>query len=215
MASVMRPYLEALTANRRRVLPSILRDLHAKHPKLSFEIVASNQSADLLRRDADIAIRMVQPRQSALLAKRVGNVMLGLHAHRDYLAQRGKPLNLDDVSDHAVVGYDLETLGVQTLRTLGLKLSREMFAFRTDNDLAQLNLIRAGAGIGICQIGLARRDPNLVRLLAKQFAFPLETWITMHEDLRGAARVRVVRSPGGRHERLRARRMRCDAQAGR
>lgn len=174
------------------LLPAMLRDLHAQHPRLSFEIVASNQSADLLRRDADIAVRMVRPKQTALLAKHAGAVMLGLHAHRQYLASRGRPRNLDDLKDHAIVGYDLQTIGVQTLRRLGLSLAREMFTFRTDNDLVQLNLIRAGAGIGLCQVGLAKHDPNLIRLLAKQLAFPLETWITMHEDLRGSARMRAV-----------------------
>jgi DNA-binding transcriptional LysR family regulator len=174
------------------VLPAILRDLNIKHPKLSLEILASNQSADLLRRDADIAIRMVRPTQSALLAKRVGDVMLGLYAHRDYLKRRGKPKSLTDIEGHAIIGYDRETVGVQTLRTLGLTLSREMFAYRTDNDLAHLNLIRAGAGIGICQVELAKRDPNIVHLLPDQFSFPLDTWITMHEDLRASARMRAV-----------------------
>lgn len=174
------------------VLPGVLRDLRAKHPGLSFEIVASNQSADLLRRDADIAIRMVRPKQGALLAKRAGDVMLGLHAHRDYLTRHGAPKSLADAAKHAIVGYDRETIGVQTLRTLGLTLTRDMFAYRTDNDLVQTNLIRAGAGIGICQVELAKRDPNLVRLLPDEFAFPLDTWITMHEDLRGSPRMRAV-----------------------
>lgn len=174
------------------VLPAILRDLRAKHPKLALEILTSNQPADLLRREADIAIRMVRPKQSALVAKRVGDVMLGMHAHREYLRRHGVPQSLDDVDGHALIGYDRETIGVQALRTLGLKLRRDQFAYRTDNDLAQLNLLRAGAGIGICQIGLAKRDKNLVRILADSFGFPLETWITMHEDLRGSARMRVV-----------------------
>jgi len=174
------------------VLPGILRDLRIAHPALSFEIVASNESADLLRRDADIAIRMVRPKQEALLARRVGDVMLGLHAHRDYLARHGAPKSLADAAQHAIVGYDNETIGVQALRSLGLTLTREMFAYRTDNDLVQTNLIRAGAGIGICQVGLAKRDPNLMRLLPDQFSFALDTWITMHEDLRGAARMRTV-----------------------
>ena len=64
--------------------------------------------------------------------------------------------------------------------------------YRTDSDLAQTNLIRRGAGIGICQIELAKRDPNLVHLLPDEFSFALDTWITMHEDLRASARMRAV-----------------------
>lgn len=174
------------------VLPAILRELHARHPGLAFEIVASNQSADLLRREADIAVRMVRPKQSALVAKRAGAVTLGLFAHKNYLKAHGAPKSLADTEGHALIGYDSETIGVQTMRALGLTLTRDQFAFRTDSDLTQINLVRAGAGLGICQIGIAKRDPNLVRLFPKSFSFALETWITMHEDLRGSARMRAT-----------------------
>jgi DNA-binding transcriptional LysR family regulator len=63
---------------------------------------------------------------------------------------------------------------------------------RTDNNLAQLALIRAGAGIGVCQAAIARRDDALVRLFPRQFSLPLDTWITMHEDLRNSPRCRVA-----------------------
>jgi DNA-binding transcriptional LysR family regulator len=69
---------------------------------------------------------------------------------------------------------------------------REHLAIRTDSDVAQLALIRAGAGIGICQSALARRSPDLVRVLPEAFALPLETWVTMHEDLRDSPRCRVT-----------------------
>ncbi len=71
-------------------------------------------------------------------------------------------------------------------------LTREMFSLRTDNDLAQLAAIRAGYGVGGCQVGIARRDPDLLRLLPETFAVPLETWLVMHEDLRTSPRVRRV-----------------------
>ena len=63
---------------------------------------------------------------------------------------------------------------------------------RTDSDLAQLALIRAGAGIGMCQVGLARRSEALVRLMPRSFSLQLDTWVTMHEDLRHSPRCRVA-----------------------
>jgi DNA-binding transcriptional LysR family regulator len=69
---------------------------------------------------------------------------------------------------------------------------REAFTLRTDSDLAQPALIRSGAGIGVCQAAIARRDEGIVRVLPKQFSLPLETWITMHEDLRNSPRCRVT-----------------------
>jgi len=174
------------------VLPAMLRDLRAKHPGLVFEVVLSNQPSDLLRRDADIAIRMVRPKQEALVAKKVGDVMLGLFAHPDYLAAHGRAKDVEDLKRHALVGFDRDPAGGAAIRGVGFALSRDVFAYRTDDQVAQLAAIRAGFGIGICQVALARRAPKLTRLFAKEFAFPLETWVTMHEDLRGSARMRAV-----------------------
>lgn len=174
------------------VLPAILRDLRAAHEGLVFELVPSNETADLLRRDADIAVRMTQPKQSALIAKKVGDVMLGLFAHRAYLDRRGTPRRIEDLRAHALIGFDRDTGAAQIARAMALGLGRETFAYRTDNQLAHLALIRAGCGIGICQVGLGKKDPDLVRLFAKQVALPLPTWIAMHGDLRGVRRMRLV-----------------------
>jgi hypothetical protein len=126
------------------------------------------------------------------VAKPVGDVMLGLYGRRDYLDAHGRPRTAADLAGHVIIGYDRESTSVRALREMGLPLRREMFAYRTDNDLGQLNAIRAGFGLGVCQVGLARRHGALERLLPAQFDFPLPTWIVMHEDLRGVARMRVV-----------------------
>jgi DNA-binding transcriptional LysR family regulator len=174
------------------VLPGILSAIRDEHPGLAFEIVLSNATSDLLRRDADIAVRMTRPKQQALIAKRVGEVKIGLHAHPDYLARRGVPETPDDVAEHTLIGFDTETVSVRALRAIGLTWTRDQFALRTDAELAQLAAIRAGCGIGGCQVGLAKRAPILTRVLEDHFSFALETWITMHEDLRNDRRMRAV-----------------------
>lgn len=175
------------------VLPPILSELQAQHPQLEIELVLSNRVQDLLRREADIAVRMTVPRQEALLATRVGEVPLGLHAHRRYLARHGRPQSLAELAGHRLIGYDQET---PFLRAASARLnlpawSRERFAACCDSDLGQLALLRAGAGIGICQIALARRDPELVQLFPQQFSMALESWVVMHEGLRRSPRCRV------------------------
>lgn len=174
------------------VLPPLLTRIGAAHPGIDFELVATNETSDLLRRDADIAVRMVRPAQGALVAQKAGDIQLGMYAHTDYLARRGRPDSIDALPGHAIVGFDRQTAGLQALQNIGMPLTREIFAFRTDNDVAQLAAIRAGFGIGICQTNFARRDPNLVRLFPEEMSFNLETWITMHEDLRGNRRMRLV-----------------------
>jgi DNA-binding transcriptional LysR family regulator len=174
------------------VLPPILAALRQRHPGIVIELSPSNQAEDLLRRDADIAIRMLRPTQAALVARQVGNISLGLFAHKHYLAANGRPRRIADLAEHALIGFDHETAYIRSMRPAGLPYARENFALRTDNDLAQLAAIRAGYGIGICQAGIARRDPMLVRLFADSFALHLDTWVVMHEDLRRSAHVRAV-----------------------
>ena len=174
------------------VLPTVVARLRHDHPDLKIELVLTNRVQDLLRREADIAVRMTPPRQETLIARRVGRIEIGLHATRQYLAIHGTPRNIAELTQHTLIGFDQETAFIRSARKSLPAMSREMFSLRTDSDLAQLALIRAGAGIGGCQVPIARRSDSLVRVLQRQIALPVETWITMHEDLRNRPSCRVV-----------------------
>ena len=174
------------------VLAGIFAALRERHPGLVLELALSNQLQDLLRREADIAVRMTPPEQGQLIARRIGSIELGLHARPDYLDRHGRPTALADLQGHTLVGFDTVTPFIRAgSKRLG-GISRDSFALRCDSDLAQLALVRAGAGVGVCQVALARREPVLERVLADQFAWPLETWVAMHEDLRQNTPCRVV-----------------------
>ncbi|MFA4893135.1 LysR family transcriptional regulator [Brevundimonas sp.] len=173
-------------------LPPIMTGLRLKHPDLAIELVLSNSVDDLLQREADIAVRMFRPTQNALIAKRVGNFELGLHAHPDYLARRGTPGTLEDLRNHDVIGYDVETPALRAFLQPWPMLQRAAFALRVDSDVAQLSAIRAGYGIGVCQTAVAAMEPKLTRVLPEAFGADLETWIVMHEDMRTNTRCRVV-----------------------
>lgn len=173
------------------VLPSIVVQLQAAHPRLKIELALTNRVEDLLLREADIAVRMTRPDQGALLARRIGVVELGLYAHRGYLHKRSVPKKPSDLATHALIGFDEETPFLRAASKALPGWRRNAFTVRTDSDLAQFALIRAGAGIGVCQVALARRYPELVRILADDFTFPLAMWVAMHEDLRHSARCKV------------------------
>ena len=175
------------------VLPPILTALRRKHPDLVIELVLSNRVDDLLHREADIAVRMVRPAQDALVARRVGGIEIGLHAHKRYLAAHGTPRTMAELQHgHALLGFDTETAFIRRLQAQVPALARANFAFRSDSDLANLAALRAGYGISICQVGLATRDKSLVRVLKSAFSMSLDTWVAMHEDLRDSARCAVT-----------------------
>jgi DNA-binding transcriptional LysR family regulator len=174
------------------ILPPILSEFRHKYPNTVIELSLSNQMADLLRRDADIAVRMVRPKQKALLARRAGKVTLQFHAHRRYLERHGYPERLEDLTHHTLIGFDRALPFATLVDAMPVPISRELFAFRCDYDLAQLAALRAGFGIGLCQTGIARRDPELLPLLNKQFKFEMEIWIVMHNDLKRVSRMRLM-----------------------
>jgi DNA-binding transcriptional LysR family regulator len=174
------------------VLPPILAGLRATHPELVIELTLSNRIEDLLRREADIAVRMVRPSQDALVARRIGDIELGLYAQGHYLAQYDTPRNWEELSGHSLIGFDRENAFIRSLAKTHPALTRDAFALRTDNDLAQLAAIRAGFGIGICQVRLAARDAGLVRVMPDAFSIKLDTWLAMHEDLRESPRCSVA-----------------------
>ncbi|MCA1369759.1 LysR family transcriptional regulator [Bradyrhizobium sp. BRP14] len=174
------------------ILPPVLTDLRQRNPELEFELVLSNAIDNLLRRDADIAVRMVEPAQEALVVRKLGAVSLGLHAHKDYLARAGTPAAFNDLADHSLIGFDRETPAIRAMRSRVPGAETLHFAFRADSDIAQWRAIKAGFGIGICQVGLARQDPGLVRLLPDTFDLKLGFWLAMHENLRATPRCRAV-----------------------
>jgi len=173
------------------VLPPVIAELRRAHPGLVIELVTTNRLQDVVQREVDIAVRMAQPSQDALVARRIGDVELGLFARADYVERHGTPATLAELARHALIGFDQLTPFLREAGKAFPVWRREAFALRADSDLAQLALLRAGCGIGFCQTVIARRD-LLVRVLPKAVSLKFPTWVVMHEDLRGSLRCTVT-----------------------
>ncbi|MEB6538910.1 LysR family transcriptional regulator [Serratia plymuthica] len=174
------------------VLPPLIAQIKKDYPQVTIELVLSNRIQDLLNREADIAVRMTAPVQEQLIARRIGSIEIGLHASSSYLARRAAPESMEELFTHTLVGFDKMTPFILQALKHYPQLHRELFTLRTDSDVAQLNLIRAGAGIGMCQVQLANSPVPLQRLMPDFFAFHLDTWLVMHEDLRHSKACKTV-----------------------
>jgi DNA-binding transcriptional LysR family regulator len=174
------------------VLPPMFAGLLAVHPRLQIELVATNRTEDLLRRDADVAVRMTEPTQAGLVRRCAGRIELGLFATSAYLAAHAAPTSPAGLlPGHALVGADRSRATIEALATAGLVTTPRDYVFRSDSDVAKLTAVRAGLGIGVCQLPLSRLPVPLVRVLP-ELAFHLDAWVVMHEDLRAVSRVRLV-----------------------
>ncbi|MDX8441707.1 LysR family transcriptional regulator [Mesorhizobium australafricanum] len=174
------------------VLPQMMARLGEEEPGIEIEIVASNQVENLLRRDADIAIRMVRPAQNELVARKVTDIPLCLCAASSYLDRRGRPEKPADLIDHALIGFDRSDEIIRGFTSFGIPVGRSHFRFRTDNQIVLWEAVRTGNGIGIGQEPLAARDPDLEKLLPGVPLPNLPVWLAMHRDVRTSMRIRRV-----------------------
>jgi DNA-binding transcriptional LysR family regulator len=172
-------------------LPKILTELREAEPNIQIELVPSDLNQNLLRRDADIAIRMVDPTQNALIARKLGDAPVGLYGAHSYFARRGRVTTMRDLLKHDVIGFDRSEVILKLYAENGYPVAREAFPLRCDDQMVCWNLMLAGAGIGFAQVMLADRLPTLERVDI-DLVPPMPVWLVMHEEVRSNARIRRV-----------------------
>lgn len=174
------------------LLPSLLAPLMLEQDKLEIEISVSNTASNLLKRDADIAIRMFRPQQNDLVARKICDIPLGLFAHQVYLDSQGRPATLQDLYDHVFLGFDRDTSLIQGLSSFGLPFTPSDFRIRSDSILTHITGIRSGLGIGLTHVGLAKHWTEVEDVLPDLAVPALELWIVCHADVRFNKRIRLV-----------------------
>lgn len=173
-------------------LPQVIAALRREEPRIAFEIVPTDESSNLLFREADIALRMYRPTQLDLVARHLGDIPLTLCAARSYLERRGMPVRGEDLRHHDLVGYDRSTLLEEEFRAGGLDVGREGFAVRCDENVTYLALVRAGCGIGVAQSTIVAADPGLVAIDLGLAIPRLPLWLVAHGAMRQVPRLSWV-----------------------
>ena len=175
------------------LLPPLLVELQQREPQIQVELVASNTLTNLLRREADIAVRMVRPAQASLVARKLGGIRIVAAAHRDYLARAGTPREpLDLLDGHRLIGFDRDDSMQRGFAAMGIAVRREQFALRTDDQVAYAQLLRAGGGIGFVASYCIAAWPGVQALLPQLVLPELPCWLAVHREIRGNPLVRRV-----------------------
>ena len=175
------------------LLPPLLARMRQALPDIQIELVSSNQVSNLLRREADIAVRMVRPDQSSLVARKIGHVGLDAYAHRKYLARRGALRQPTDLLQHDLIGSDTNTAILQGFQAMGYAITRDAFALRSDDFIVQWQAVCAGLGVGFCADYMARNEPDVVPVLPGLLKIaPLPMWLAVHREIRTNRRIRAV-----------------------
>ncbi|MGM0584541.1 MAG: LysR family transcriptional regulator, partial [Pseudomonadota bacterium] len=174
------------------LLPGLLAELLEAEPGLEIEVSASDETSNLLLREADVALRMYRPTQDDVIARKAGELALGLFASDAYAARHGLPETPEEMRAHRVLGYDRSDLVVEGFAAAGLPVPTRFFRLRTDDQVVYWEAVRAGAGIGVGQVAVAAQQPGLRRVLPGLGIGALPVWVAAHSELRASARVRRV-----------------------
>lgn len=173
-------------------LPDIIAKIRLAEPAIAVELVPSDDSRNLLYREADIAVRMYRPTQLELVTQHIGDIPLIVCAAKSYLARHGPLLGPDDLQNHDFVGYDVNPALIDGFAEFGMTVTRDFFKVRCDDHATYWNLVRAGCGIGFAQGKIANDDPDIVEIDPGVVIPPLPIWLTAHEAMRHTPRVRRV-----------------------
>ena len=174
------------------IVPKILPKLHAIAPKLQIELRPSNHVQDLTKREADIAIRHGRPKHVNLIAKTVGNTAARLYASPRYLNLHSAPQKISDLSRAKFVGPSPVEEYLPFLIEQKIPVTRTNFQYTSSSDIALLEIIRQGMGIGIIPNHIATLFDDLIPILPNLITFPFPTWLVTHRELHTSQRIRLV-----------------------
>lgn len=173
-------------------LPPMLRKLREQAPGIVVEVVASDQVRDLIRREADIAIRHAQPTQPDLIARRLGWLRGRIYAARRLLDEVGMPGSFDDLKDKNFVGIENTEELVAGLSERGLHLRLDQFRVHAASGNCMLQMIREGLGFGFLPMDTSGFFDDLIPVLPDLFDPEIPLWLVSHRELHTSRRIRVV-----------------------
>lgn len=173
-------------------LPRIIADTREKEPQIHIELVPSDDSRNLLYREADIAVRMYRPTQLELVTQHIGDIPIVICAAQSYIARNGPLQGLADLPNHDFIGFDLNPAIIEGFASAGLEVTRDFFKVRCDDQAAYWQLVRAGCGIGFSQRDIAQNDPDIEVFDLGLDISTLPIWLTAHAAMRETPRIRRV-----------------------
>ena len=177
-------------------LPSIVAAIQAEHEHVDIAVVASDGVTNLLRRDADIAIRMVQPQQGSLVVRRLGTIPVVPCASQHYLARWGTPKSARELLHHRLVGADRDESFRQAVAAFATAFDFDpaeiRLVYRSDDFAAQFEAVRTGLGVGFLSLAAVQKTPELVRLPVELPLPSLPVWLAVHREIRTNPRIRLV-----------------------
>ena len=174
------------------LLPPILAKLRKAQPGIEIEIVVSTKASDLLRREADIAIRNFRPSEPDLVARKIRDVPARLYAAPAYLESLNNPQLPYDLRKADFISIDRSGMFLKGLNAMGFNLTERNFPIVTENYLVMWELVKHGLGIGILDGLIGDAEPKVTRVLPDLAPLMFPIWLVAHRELNTSRRIRLV-----------------------
>jgi len=173
-------------------LPPILQKLRQQEPGLSIRVLADNDASDLMRREADIAIRNFRPKEPELVAKRIIETGAAFFASEAYVAAHGAIETAADWEDANLILPDDKAAFLKALQAMGLPVTAQSVAYECSSYLAMWEMVRRGLGVGILDTNLGDNEPGIQRATPDSVVLPFPVWLVAHRDILTNRRLRLV-----------------------
>lgn len=173
-------------------LPSIIERIRLVYPEVQVEIVSSNEVQDLRRREADIAIRNVEPKYPDLYAKRLRTTKGKLYGATSYLDLIGRPTTIKDFNESTIFIGDTSGRVLQMLTTMGVNVTPEQFCIIANSGVAIWELVKRGVGLAVMFKDIGDITPEVEVILPKEITVDIPVWLVSHQELKTNARIRAI-----------------------
>ncbi len=174
-----------------RILAPMIEAFQAKYPQLRVDLIMTDRRLDLSKGEAEVAIRMHEPGEASLIARRIADSAWGIYASRTYIERHGRPQKYEDLDNHAVVEFAGEMADNQAGKWLRLTAPLARIAARGNSMLGVLAFVKSGAGLAPLPMMLGGSAEGLEAVLAPVPEIGSRIYLVMHKDLRRTARVRA------------------------
>jgi DNA-binding transcriptional LysR family regulator len=155
-------------------------------------LVIDNRVLNLSRREADIALRPMRPKEGDLWGRKLADVAWTVYGAASCLAQGGAISSPNDLGRHALVGWEETAGGIMAADWLNRMAPDDAFVYRTNSLVNQFTAAKAGIGLALLPCYLGDEDKGLVRALSDPVPDLVgELWLVTHADLKQTARVRA------------------------
>ncbi|MEP3246808.1 MAG: LysR family transcriptional regulator [Sneathiella sp.] len=169
-----------------------LAEFQAEYSEILIDLILDVEVLDVKRREADIAIRLTNPKEEELVGRRAGYVGFGFYASCDYLDLFGRPTTIAELGRHRFIDWNQRGNGFILSEALKALIGEAEIVFRTDTVAAQIEAVRCGVGIMVAPHYIARQFTDTEQLLKEQTQQLEELWILTHRDLQQIPRIRIL-----------------------